>query len=280
MMDIKCWGSRGSIPVSGDPYLKYGGDTTCIEVTAKSGEIIIIDAGTGIRCLGKSLIERNLTQYYLLFTHAHWDHILGIGFFRPLLFSKVKIIIQDRKFSGIVTQDVLSEVMKQPFFPIGLKDLKADIRFDKTLNKTFTIGSVRIETIPISHAGGGLGYKFTEDGKSFVFLTDNELGFDHPEGSGFDAYVDFSRDADLLFHDGEYTQDEYKRKIGWGHSSIQDILGLAIKANVKKLGLFHLNQDRTDAQMDKIIKQCQTDLKKKNLKLDCFAVSCNLSTHL
>jgi len=276
-MDIKCWGSRGSIPVSGDQYLKYGGDTTCIEVTAKSGETIIIDAGTGIRCLGKSLIERNITQYYLLFTHAHWDHILGIGFFRPLLFSKVKIKIQDRKFSGINTRDVLNEVMKKPFFPIGLKDLKADIRFDKTLNKTFTIGSIKIETIPLNHAGGGLGYKLIEDGKSFVFLTDNELGFDHPEGVGFDAYVDFSRNVDLLVHDGEYTRDEYKRKIGWGHSSILDIFDLAIKANVKKLGLFHLNQDRTDAQMDKIIKQCQADLKKKKSALDCFAVACNLS---
>lgn len=280
MMDIKCWGSRGSIPVSGGEYVRYGGDTTCIEVTAKSGETIIIDAGTGIRRLGKSLMEKDITRYYLLFTHAHWDHVMGIGFFRPLLFSKVKIKIQDRTFSGIPTRDVLSEVMKQPFFPIGLKDLKADIQFDKTLNTLFTIGSVRIETIPLNHAGGGLGYKFTEDGKSFVFLTDNELGFDHPEGAGFDAYVDFSRDVDLLIHDGEYTRNEYRRKTGWGHSSIEDILGLAVKAGVQKLGLFHLNQDRTDDQMDQIIRDCQIDLKKQNSGVDCFAVACNQSIHL
>ncbi|MBT6339567.1 MAG: MBL fold metallo-hydrolase [Desulfobacula sp.] len=279
-MDIKCWGSRGSIPVSGDQYSKYGGDTTCIEITAKSGETIIIDAGTGIRRLGKSLIERQVTQYYLLFTHAHWDHIHGFAFFRPLLFSKVKIIIQNRKFKNIDTQDVLNKVMKLPFFPIGLGDLQADIKFDTSLNDKFNIGSVHIETIPTSHTGGGLGYKFTEEGKSFVFLTDNELGFDHPEGVGFDAYLDFSRNVDLLFHDGEYTNAEYKLKTNWGHSSIQDVLDLGIKANVKKLGLFHLNQDRTDEQMDRIISECRADLKKKNSTLECFAVPCNMEIQL
>lgn len=279
-MDIKCWGSRGSISVSGKQYLKYGGDTTCIEITAKSGETIIIDAGTGIRQLGNSLIERDITEYVLLFTHSHWDHVLGFGFFRPLQFGKVKIKIQDRKFSGIRTEDMLGEVMKQPFFPICLKDLRADIRFDPALNGTFPVGSVRVETIPSNHPGGGMGYKFTEDGKSFVFLTDNELGFDHPEGKGFDAYLNFSKNADLLIHDGEYTEREYQRKKSWGHSSIQDVLTLALKANVKKLGLFHLNQNRTDDQMDHIIKDCRLDLKKKQSTLDCFAVASHMTLHL
>ncbi|SDU30129.1 MBL fold metallo-hydrolase [Desulfobacula phenolica] len=279
-MDIKCWGSRGSISVSGEKYKKYGGDTTCVAVTAKSGETIIIDAGTGIRRLGNSLIKQKITRYYLLFTHAHWDHILGIAFFRPLQFSNVKIILQDRKFSDISTRAVLAEVMKQPFFPISLKDLRADIKFDTALNDTFTIGSVRVETIPTSHNGGGLGYKFIEDKKTFVFLTDNELGFDHPEGKGFDAYLEFSRNTDLLFHDAEYTENEYSLKKGWGHSSIQDVLDLALKANAKKLGLFHLNQDRTDAQMDNIVRKCRSELKKKNAVLDFFAVPCNMEIHL
>ncbi len=279
-MDIKCWGSRGSVSVSGKQYVKYGGETTCIEITAKSGETIIIDAGTGIRALGNSFIERDITSYYLLFTHVHWDHILGFAFFRPLQFSHVGIIIQDRKFSNITTQKVLEHVMKSPFFPIGLKDLKADIKFNKALNGTFDIGSITVETIPTSHTGGGLGYKFTESKKTFVFLTDNELGFDHPEGLGFDAYLNFSRDVDLLIHDGEYTKDEYRRKISWGHSSIEDVLDLAVKANVKKVGLFHLNQDRTDAQMDRIVNKCRSDLKKQQSSLDCFAIPCNFEIQL
>jgi phosphoribosyl 1,2-cyclic phosphodiesterase len=279
-MDIKCWGSRGSISVSGSQYLKYGGETTCIEITAKSGETVIIDAGTGIRALGNSLILRNIDEYTLLFTHAHWDHVLGFAFFRPLQFSKVRIKIQDRQFAGITTRDVLNGVMRQPFFPVGLQDLKADICFDPSLNAKFTIGSIRVDTIPTSHSGGGLGYRFVEDNTSFVFLTDNELGFNHPTGQGRDAYLKFARDADLLIHDAEYTADEYRRKTGWGHSSIQDVLDFALSANVKRLGLFHLNQDRTDEQMDKIVANCRKDLKKKSSSLDCFAVPCDMVVHL
>ncbi len=273
-MEIKCWGSRGSIPVSGDQYLRYGGDTTCIEITARTGQSIIVDAGTGIRELGNSFIDRNITSYHLLFTHAHWDHILGFAFFRPLQYRQATLVIQERNFSRHVTSDILGQVMRAPFFPIGLNDLKADIQFDKSLNNRFAIGSVQVETIGTSHTGGGLGYRFTEDQSSFVFLTDNELGFSHPGGRSFDDYVDFSRDADLLFHDSEYTADEYKRKLSWGHSSVQDVLKLALKANVRQVGLFHINQDRTDDQMDAIVARCTAALRQKSSALACFAVPC------
>jgi phosphoribosyl 1,2-cyclic phosphodiesterase len=279
-MDIKCWGSRGSVPVSGPAYLRYGGDTTCIEITAKTGETLIIDAGTGLRRLGNSLMDRDIHQYYLLLTHAHWDHIMGIAFFRPLQFRKARLIIQDRLFSGVGTRDVLHEVMKSPFFPISLNDLKARLDFVKYPEPSFSIGSIRVEAIPTSHNNGGMGYRFLEDGKTFVFLTDNELGFDHPESRGFDAYLDFSRNADLLFHDGEYTQDEYSRKKGWGHSSITDVLNLARRAGVKQLGLFHLNQDRTDDDMDKMVKDCRADLKAGQSPMDVFAVAADTVIHL
>ncbi len=276
-MEIKCWGSRGSISVSGKQFLKYGGDTTCIEITTKSQDSIIIDAGTGIRRLGNSFIERNITKYHLLLTHAHWDHILGIAFFRPLLFSNVEMIIQDRAFSGINTKEVLSEVMKKPFFPIGLNDLKADVTFDDTLNGSFSIGSVDIETIPTNHTGGGFGYKFTEDGKTFVFLTDNELGYHHQtQGAKTDDYIKFVRNADLLFHDAEYTQAEYKRKKSWGHSSIEMVLDLAQKAKVKKLGLFHLNQERTDDEMDALENHYKKEVKKNNPDMECFTVAMDM----
>ena len=279
-MDIKCWGSRGSVPVSGPAYVRYVGDTTCIEITAKTGETLIIDAGTGLRRLGNSLMDRDINQYHLLLTHAHWDHIMGIAFFKPLQFRKARLIVQDRLFSGISTRDVLHEVMKPPFFPISLNDLKARLEFVKYPEPSFSIGSVRVETIPTSHNNGGMGYKFLEDGKTFVFLTDNELGFDHPASRGFDAYLDFSRNADLLFHDGEYTEEEYSRKKGWGHSSIKDVMDLAGRAGVKKIGLFHLNQDRTDDDMDKIVKACRADLRAGQSAMDVFAVAADMVIHL
>ncbi len=190
------------------------------------------------------------------------------------------MIVQDRLLSGISTKGVFNQVMKPPFFPVSIRDLNADIQFDKSLNNTFNIGSVKIETIPISHSGDGLGYKFSEDDKSFVFLTDNELGYDHPTSQGFNGYLKFVQNVDLLFHDGEYTENEYKRKVNWGHSSVEDVLDLAIQANVKKLGLFHHNQDRTDDQVDQIVNECQAVLKKKKLSIDCFGVACNMTFHL
>jgi phosphoribosyl 1,2-cyclic phosphodiesterase len=274
-MDIECWGSRGSIAVSDKDTLKYGGDTTCLVLTATSGETVIIDAGTGIRRLGTSFIDRNITRYHLLFTHAHWDHVMGFPFFKPVQHSRAALTIQDRLFGGLTTEQVLERVMQNPFFPITLKDLKASIRFDKGLNGCFSIGSLNIETIETSHPGGGLGYKFTENGRSFVFLTDNELGFDHPGSPGFDAYVDFCENADILFHDGEYTPREYKRKKTWGHSSISDVVALAVKARVKQLGIFHLGQDRTDDEIDRMVQTCRADLKQKKANIDCFAVSCS-----
>jgi phosphoribosyl 1,2-cyclic phosphodiesterase len=279
-MFIKCWGSRGSISVSGPQYVRYGGDTTCIEIQAKTGEIIIIDAGTGIRRLGNSLLKRNISDYTLLLTHTHWDHILGIAFFKPLLYRKTRIIFQDRKFGSFDTRGVLNEVLKPPFFPVQLKALNADIQFDTSLTGSFNIGSLIVDTIPTSHSEGSLGYKFTEEGKSFVFLTDNELGFAHPQSQKVADYIQFAENADLLFHDAEYTKSEYIRKTGWGHSSIPDAMDLAEKAGVKRLGLIHLNQDRTDDEMDAIVQDCinvfKTNAQANNSQaIDCFAVPYN-----
>lgn len=279
-MDIKCWGSRGSISVSGSGYLKYGGDTTCVEITAKSGQSIIVDAGTGIRRLGNSFLQRNIKDCFLLFTHGHWDHILGFAFFRPLQHSDMTITIQDRMVESLSTQQILDHLMKEPLFPITLNDLKATIRFDKGLNGSFSIGSVDITTIPVSHPSGGLGYKFTEEGKSFVFLTDNELGYFHPGAASISEYIAFCKNADLLFHDGEYTEQEYPRRQLWGHSSISDVLDLAAQADVKRLGLFHLNQDRTDDQMDQLVGNCRAQLKKQGLAMDCFGVDCDFEIKL
>ncbi|MCG8567529.1 MAG: MBL fold metallo-hydrolase [Desulfobacterales bacterium] len=279
-MFIKCWGSRGSISVSGKEYVSYGGDTTCIEVRAQSGDIVIVDAGTGIRRLGNSLLEQREKEYHLLFTHAHWDHIQGIAFFKPLFYSDVTIKIQDRMIGGLSTRDILDRVMKPPFFPIQLKDTKADIHFDKGLNQSFTIGSLSIETIPTSHSVDTLGYRFTENGKTFVFLTDNELGFDHPQSLGFDAYVDFARGADILFHDAEYTHREYEERTGWGHSSVADVMALARKADVGLLGLIHLNQDRRDDEMDQIVDQCNQQMATLGCRTQCAGIPADFEINL
>jgi phosphoribosyl 1,2-cyclic phosphodiesterase len=279
-MLIKCWGSRGSIPVSGNEYLKYGGDTTCIEIRTKSDDIIIIDAGTGIRRLGNQLINEGRYEYHFIFTHAHWDHLMGFPFFKPIFYSRSKFLMHRCPFQSNFVETVLAKLMSPPYFPVRYDELLADISYQEACPSPFEIGSVSIEPIPLSHPNRGSGYKFIEDDKSFVFLTDNELGFIHSGGVAYEDYVKFSMKADLLIHDAEYTPEEYEQTKKWGHSMYTEVLDLAFEAEVKHLGLFHLNQDRTDKDMDEIIEICKQRIIVKGQTTDCFAVGCDSTFYL
>jgi phosphoribosyl 1,2-cyclic phosphodiesterase len=272
-MHIKCWGSRGSIPVSGVEYIKYGGDTTCIEIRTKSNDLIIIDAGTGVRRLGNDLVNEEKAGYHFLFTHSHWDHLMGFPFFKPLYRSESDIQIYRCPFPGLFIEEIVNKLMGPPHFPVRYSDLKAQISFTEACPSEFQIGSVTVIPISLSHPNGGCGYKFIEDGKAFVFLTDNELGYTHPHGLRFDDYAILCEHADLLFHDAEYSPEEYEQSIEWGHSTYTDALDMAMKARVKQFGLFHHNRERTDAQVDQIVAQCQRILEENGSEIQCFAVA-------
>ncbi len=170
--------------------------------------------------------------------------------------------------------------MAPPNFPVKYSDIRAELSYEEASPVEFEIGSVKVVPIAISHPNGGSGYKLIENGKSFVFLTDNELGFIHPGGLPYKDYVKFSSGADLLIHDAEYTPEEYKTYIDWGHSVYTDVLNLAFEAGVKKVGLFHLNQERTDREMNKIVKACGKIIAGKGSSLECLAVGCNMTFEL
>lgn len=279
-MRIKCWGSRGSIPVSGEQYNKYGGDTTCIEIRTKTGEIIIIDAGTGIRRLGNSLCEENLFSYHLIITHAHLDHLIGLPFFSPLYKKQTKIYIYSSAYSKNTLKKMFTTLINPPNLPIKYSEINAQLFYQKHSPVQFTIGHVKVVSIPLNHPGQAMGYKFIEGDKTFVFLTDNELGSVYENGLPFDKYVNFTRNADLLIHDAEYTPEEYNEKKLWGHSKYTDTLKLAVDSGVKQLGLFHLNQERTDEKMDEIVKDCQQRIFDMGVGLECFAVSSDMTFEL
>jgi phosphoribosyl 1,2-cyclic phosphodiesterase len=279
-MHIRCWGSRGSIPVSGKSYLKYGGDTTCMEVRTRSGDIIIIDAGTGIRRLGNLLVKEKRRQFHFLFTHAHWDHVMGFPYFKPLYFRSSEFWMHRCPFHSKFVETILSKVMAPPNFPVKYSDIKAAMHYENACPAEFDIGSVRVVPIPISHPNGGSGYKLIEDDRSFVFLTDNELGIVHPGGRSYSDYERFCASADLLVHDAEYTPKEYETFVEWGHSVYTDVLKLALAAGAKQLGLFHLNQDRTDKGMDEIVAACRKTIAEAGHRMKCFAVACDASFRL
>ena len=279
-MQITCWGSRGSIPVSGKSFLKYGGDTTSLEIRTKSGDIIAVDAGTGIRRFGNKLVGENALDINFIFTHAHWDHLMGFPFFKPLYSKDARFLMHGCPFHSQFVENILSTVMAPPNFPVKYADVKAQMTYEKACPTEFRIGSVSIIPIPISHPNGGSGYKFIEDGKTFVFLTDNELGYRHGGGQSFADYIEFAAGADLLIHDSEYTPDEYQTFIEWGHSVYTDVLNLAEKAGVKKLGLFHLNQERTDDQMDDMVKTCRQHFSDHGLNIECVGVATDMTFKL
>ncbi len=271
-MIVRFYGARGSTPVSGKEYLKYGGNTTCLEIRTKDDDIIIVDAGSGIRTLGNRLISEKRFQYTMIFTHAHWDHIMGFPFFQPIYFTKTQIIMFGCPFAQASIKHMISKIMAPPNFPVNFEDIRADITYSEACEGPFTVNSVSITPIPLSHPNQGMGYRFTEDGKSFVFLTDNELTFKHPGGVDFQDYRDFSAGADLLVHDAEFTEEEYKKTKKWGHSVYRDALRLALEARVGKFGLFHHNQERSDEGIDEIVADCRKIVAKKNADLECFAV--------
>ena len=272
-MIIKIWGSRGSVPVSGKDYLKYGGDTTCVEIRTRSGDIIIVDAGTGIRRLGNLLAEEKYLDLNFIFTHAHWDHIMGFPFFRPLYIKKSAIRLHHSRFRRKFVENIISTVMAPPNFPVKHADINARISYSEAHTVEYKIGSVKVVPVALSHPNGGSGYKFIEDGKAFVFLTDNELGYIHPGGLTFEDYLVFCSGAELLIHDAEFTPEEYRTYLDWGHSDYTAALELAQKAAVKKLGLFHLNQARTDKDMDQIVEDCRRRIAASDSNLDCIGVA-------
>ncbi len=276
-MYIKCWGSRGSIPVSGENYLKYGGDTTCLEIRTQSDDIIIVDAGTGIRKLANKLIKEKRYCCNFIFTHAHWDHLIGFPFFKPIFIKDAELRIYKCPFPDNYAEKIISQILASPYFP---GKYRAKITYEKGCPEQFEIGSVTVIPIRLSHPNGGCGYKFIENGKSFVFLTDNELGFIHSGGLPSDDYLKFSAGADLLIHDAEYTPKEYETFKKWGHSSYADVIDLSIKADVKELGLFHLNQERTDKEMDEFVKACKKNIAQKGHNLNCFAVKSTMFFNL
>ena len=272
-MIIRCYGARGSMPVSGEEYVRYGGDTTCLEIRTKADEIIIVDAGSGIRRLGNKLLREKRHEYTMLFTHSHWDHIVGFPSFRPIYHDKTRIaLIGCPAVQGNIKL-LLSKAMSPPLFPVSFERLKAKIDYRGECLLNFRVGSIEVVPIHLSHPNLGAGYKFMEDGKTFVFLTDNELKYKHRGGRSFEEYADFAKGADLLIHDAEYTPEEYKTIRAWGHSTYVDAIDLAFSAQVQRLGLFHHNQERDDAAQDTIVRKSKELIKSKKMSRECFALT-------
>lgn len=257
-MKVRCFGARGSIPVSGPQFVRYGGDTSCIEIRSGAGGTLILDAGTGIRALGCEMAAQSRREATLLFSHFHWDHIQGLPFFKPLYNPRAKLSFAGPR--GVDVLRVLSRALRPPFFPVPLDQVPCAIATPEWRGDLLEAEGLRIRRIAASHPNKGAGFRVEEGGASLVYLTDNELSLRHRGGLAFADYVAFCRGADLLIHDTEYTPEEYPQRRGWGHSHFADAASLAREAGVKALGLFHHNQERADDDQDTLLERCRESL--------------------
>jgi len=254
---VRCWGARGSIPVSGPDFLRYGGDTSCLEVRSANDDLLILDAVTGIRALGCELARQGCLDATLLLSHYHWDHIQGLPFFKLLYNPQASLRLGGSRGARTELTRVLARALRPPLFPVPFDKVPARIENLRFEDDALCVGSLRVRRIAASHPNKGAGFRIEENGASLVYLTDNELSLRHRGGLGFADYVAFCKGADLLIHDAEYLPEEYPQRRGWGHSPIEDAARLAREAGVATLGLFHHNQERSDAALDALVERCR-----------------------
>ncbi len=256
-MEIRFWGTRGSIPSPGPNTLEFGGNTTCLEVVLHSGRRIVIDGGTGIRLLGESLKTSVATvRIHLLLTHNHWDHLIGLPFFFPIYREDSEIKVDGWPLAFQALKRVFDDHMGDGFFPVAFEQLKAHITFlNKIARHPIIIDDVQIDALPLNHPQGCLGFRFSEEGHTLVFITDNELGLNG--GSRFPDFVKFAKGADLLIHDAQYLPEEMPAVRGWGHSTYEEAVRLAMEAEVKSLLLTHHDPSRKDVEVREIVSRAR-----------------------
>ncbi len=252
-MRVKFWGVRGSIATPSADHMKYGGNTSCVEVNVND-RIIILDAGTGVRLLGNCLLQRNLKDYLFLQSHTHWDHINGFPFFGPVYQDNVNIKIMAGHLSecgGI--EKVLSSQMCQPTFPVPFSELAANLSFtDFKSGDSFSLGDgIEVRTAPLKHPDGGTGYRIDFEGSSLCYVTDTE----HVIGKPDEDILELIEGADLVIYDSTYTDEEYPQFAGWGHSTWQEGVRLCKAANVGQLAIFHHDPSHDDTFMDTVARE-------------------------
>ncbi|WP_137166366.1 MBL fold metallo-hydrolase [Salinimonas lutimaris] len=253
-MQVTFFGVRGSIPTPGSDFVRYGGNTACVHVELADNTDIVLDAGTGIRQLGKQLLHKN-TPIHLLLSHNHWDHIQGFPFFSPIFQEDRKIIITPGQ-TTLAEDDQILRQMRGSVFPVPPSALLSDIEFFSPRGDEWQIASAQVTRLPLNHPGKGSAYAIVADGKKVVYMTDNELYPPYKKETDFLAFVEFAQGADLIIHDAQYMISDMPEKSGWGHSVAEEAVKLAMACRAQRLALYSHDPERTDDDIDKVLAHC------------------------
>jgi len=249
---VSVWGARGSIPSPGPETTRYGGNTSCVQLTLDDGTVLVLDAGTGIRNLGLALppTDRPLN---ILLTHLHLDHIQGLMFFAPMFRPESQIVIWGPASPEASLEDRIARYISAPLSPVEVRELPAHPSFREAETTEWQIGPAVIRAASVTHRGPTLGYRVEVDGRSVCYLPDHEPALGVPLADLDDEWIsgfDLARGASLLLHDCQYTDEEYPRHIGWGHSRLSDTLMFAHRTGVERLLLFHHDPLHSDDFLD------------------------------
>ena len=291
-MKLKFWGTRGSIPTPGKGTVRYGGNTPCIEVRLNRDDLIIFDAGSGIRSLGDQLMATGESiRAFIVISHPHWDHIQGFPFFKPAFISGNEFTIIGPHSRHVTLRQMMAHLMDKAYFPIQLHELKANIKFLMMKEESTKVFDAVLSSLYVNHPSFALGYRLDMAGHSLVYVSDNEpfdrevaisvknvdsvivRKYAESKADPNQRLIDFAKNVDILIHDATYTPEEYVNHVGWGHSHYLFCLKIAHEAGVKKLILFHHDQTHDDATLDDIVNKCRREIRTRNYRFECYAAA-------
>ena len=262
-MRAQVWGCRGSLAAPGADTVRYGGNTSCVEVVLESGHVLVLDAGTGIRPLGVELESADPPELHILLTHLHLDHLQGLGFFQPLFRPDAEVHVWGPPSPVQTLAERVAIYLSPPLFPVSLSDVPARITFHDAPIEEVEIGSAVIRSAPVTHQGPTVGYRITEGARSLAYVPDHEPAIGGPLATKPDEWMSgygLVQDVDLLFHDAQYLDAEYPHHVGWGHSAIGDTLQFAHRSRVGRLVLFHHDPYHTDADLEALLDGARREL--------------------